>query len=281
MITRGLGKFSAEPESDFLTLGPAVFPAEGTFDLCQSIGCVSTLPQTFELPLDENVLPDSLAIAGYPPSGPSDAGVEPAPLGCAQQLLYSYCMSERPGPPQCAVVIFTDGNYRECAGAVRPGDAAYEASNNGIQSFAVGTPSPDRLPGVIEEIGEYGAAFSLESTSTVADVVTNLRAIRLRLHRATACEWRFPGPPPAGEAPSLELVNVALLDEDDTRTLLRNVADASWCDGDGWYWSDQGRGQLPHIVACPATCDALISSGKTTVTAEFGCPTQHAPILPD
>ena len=278
----GLNTFLNDPASAGLELGLGYFPDGG---LCDGSG--------YDVPsVPLGVLPEHAPVLGASLMARQPAGN--TPLEGALRGITNYCLQYNAEHPaaSCVAVLITDGAADECDARSAADLAAIAASARagGVITYAAGMQGADFA--VLDAIGEAGGGdcdpeqpgFACDLTANRQALVAALDSIRdrtrtqLRIERHTEvqrqvlpCEWRLPAAP-SGATLDPARVNVRLSLGSRAETALSKVAGATSCgDGGGWYYDDPLA--PAHILACPASCDALRAESDAGVELLLGCKT--------
>jgi hypothetical protein len=278
----GLNTFLNDPASAGLELGLGYFPDGG---VCDGSG--------YDVPsVSLGVLPEQAPVLGASLMARQPVGN--TPLEGALRGVTNYCLRYNAEHPDasCVAVLITDGAADECDARSASDLAAIAASarEGGVITYAAGMQGADF--GVLDAIGAAGGGdcdpeqpgFACDLTANRQALVTALDSIRdrtrtqLRIERHTEvqrqvlpCEWQLPAAP-SGAALDPERVNVRLSLGAAGEDALSQVAEASSCgDAGGWYYDDPSA--PAHILACPASCDALRAEPEARVDLLLGCKT--------
>jgi hypothetical protein len=110
----------------------------------------------------------------------------------------------------------------------------------------------------------------IRDTVTVVETQTRTETRTETQQRPLDCEWQLPA---AGSGKTLDLdkVNVKLSGGAGAALSLGRVPSAAACTAGAWYYDNPTT--PTRLVACPATCDSIKSSGYTEASVLLGCQT--------
>lgn len=129
--------------------------------------------------------------------------------------------------------------------------------------------------------------------TTPEQIVVFIEDGGVTIAKTLPCEWQIP-PAPFGSTLQRTSLNLLVSFDGESFQTIAHVSSSAACSGSGWYYNDEvapgaldagadatsdastDAGSATRVIACPATCDALMAATNAAVQMMLGCPTVSA-----
>lgn len=261
-------QFVNDPQAAGIKVALSFFPDSG--GKCDGSGFSTPVVPMGVLPANADPITSSLQ-AHQPGSG-SGSGT---PMEGALRGLSIFCSAYAQGNPaeKTVGVLITDGNPNGCDEDTNDlaGIAAGAFSGTpSVPIFAIGMEGADF--GFLDQIAASGGSTKSYDVSQ-GGAQAFLAALLEIAGQALPCE--FPMPTSQTQTVDPTKVNVKYTDQNSAEQLLGQVAGASACVPNAWYYDDPKN--PTKLILCPDTCTAVRAQASGKIDVVLGCSTVVAP----